>query len=102
MKKLAKTLPCLMLTFIGLSLVNSFSYTNFQMTDSSQSASSSYIFSFVPSASYNYIEAVITFPIEYSVSSFAADLQCFYSSSGIYTEYSENECWVEPDTSSNK
>lgn len=68
-KELKHHFPALFLLFFLLcSSATGFSFTNFALTDSNQGAYSDYIFSFTPSLSHDLVEAIITFPIEYSVS----------------------------------
>lgn len=92
--KTGKPIARLLLFSIFLVLTSSFSYTNFQLTDSNQGANSHYVFSFVPDIPYDFAEMVITFPIEYSVSSFAGALECYFSGTGMTDQYSANDCWV--------
>lgn len=67
-------LPFLVILSFLMVSTSAFTYSNFELTDSNQGAESHYIFSLTPSLSYNNVELTITFPIEYSVSSFAGSL----------------------------
>ena len=89
-------LICLLLT-----AVQNFSHHSFSLTDSSQGAPSHYLFTFAPSLSLSHSQIVITFPIEYSVSSFASSLQCYSLLGGLHDEFEPLACWVEPDSTPN-
>lgn len=102
---LNKEYGLLFLIFILTQLIlysNSMENSNLEFTDSNQGANSNYIFSFTPSLSYTYVDVVITFPIEYSISSFTGSLECFYSNTGVNSQYMHHNCWVDPDITTNK
>ena len=75
--------------FALLVVTSAFSYSSMEVMAVNQAATTDYVFAFMPTNSYSTLKAVITFPIQFELSSFAHQLECYYSCSGAYDDYTQ-------------
>ena len=89
------TFPLLLLIILFIGNTHSaFTHSSFSSTNTNQGAISHYSFSFLTSLSHSNPDLVITFPIEYSISDFVGQLECYQLTDGLPDQYHELECWV--------
>lgn len=78
------------------------SLPSLKLQHSNQGYVTDYLFQFTPEYPYLSSAIRIGFPIDFILSDFQQELECYTSQSGKSQDFEWSDCWIEPSTALNR